>query len=390
MVDIVREVYKMNKKRILILTCSHGTGHKMVASTLSDALIKRGCETYIHDLFDEVNAPLNRLFGKAYLLSYGIGRGAYEKLYDRIDDKPNTKGISFFWDLTKKKMLELVNTIEPDAIINTYGYVISSMLKESHYPHIPVVSVVTDFCVPSPWAHPATDRYYVACDNVTDRLKELGVLDNRILETGIPIRDIFEETIDRNDVAQKYGLDPDKKTLLIFAGTYGVLKNLPQICKSIDEQTDLQTIVVCGKNKKLYDKLNRESFNNTRILGYVSEINELYRFCHLMITKPGGISLSEAATTAVPVILYRPTPGQEMENAKWFEKKNAAVIVNNEDQLMLAVKALNNNDIQKQRMKNNMSRIGHHHAASVIADDLLQLMNGQYHQNDTEQKIAEL
>ncbi len=378
----------MNKKRILILTCSHGTGHKMVASTISDALKDRNCETFIYDLFDEVNAPLNRLFGKAYLLSYGIGRGAYEKLYNRIDGKPNTKSIDFFWDLTKKKMLELVNDIRPDAIINTYGYVISSMLKNTYYPHIPVVSVVTDFCVPSPWAHPDTDRYYVACDNVTNRLKELGVKEDRILESGIPIRDIFEKDIDRKEVAQKYGLDADKKTLLIFAGTYGVLKNLPQICKKIDNQNELQTVVVCGKNKKLYDKLNRESFKNTHILGFVSEINELYRFCHLMITKPGGISLSEAAVTAAPVILYRPTPGQEMENAKWFSKNNAAVIVNDEAQLMLAVQALNKNEIQKQRMKKNMYHLGHHYAADTIADDLLRLIDIENVNDYKQERIA--
>ena len=380
----------MNKKRILILTCSHGTGHKMVASTLSDALIKRNCETFIYDLFDEVNAPLNRLVGKAYLLSYGIGRSAYEKIYERIDGQPNTKSINLFWDLTKKKMLELVREIKPDAIINTYGYVISSMLKTTFYPHTPVVSVVTDFCVPSPWAHPDTDRYYVACDNVTDRLKELGINENRIIETGIPIRDIFEENINRNEVALKYGLDADKKTLLIFAGTYGVLNNLPQICKSIDNQDELQTVVICGKNKKLYDKLSRESFKHTHILGYVSDINELYRFSNLMITKPGGISLSEAAATAIPVILYRPTPGQEMENAKWFAKKNAAVIVNDQTQLMLAVKALNKNEIQKQRMKKNMNHLGHHYAADTIAEDLLHLIDSRYSDSFNQKQIAKI
>ena len=110
--------------------------------------------------------------------------------------------------------------------VNTYPYTVSSILKQAHYPDIPVYTVVTDFCIPAAWQHEDTDKFYVACQNVENHLMAYDIPPERILKTGIPIREAFYGHYDRHHLQEKYHLDPDKRTLIICAGTYGVVKNL--------------------------------------------------------------------------------------------------------------------------------------------------------------------
>ena len=116
--------------------------------------------------------------------------------------------------------------------------------------------------------------------------------------------------------------------------------------KRLASQPEIQVVVVCGNNTKLYDhtiELTNE-FNNLKVLGYCKEMHELLEIADLMITKPGGISLTEAAIKGVPVILYNPVYGQELENAKYFSDKHAAVIVSNETELIYNVLIILNED----------------------------------------------
>ena len=376
----MNEVLQMNTpKKILILTCSHGSGHKMVANTLSRSFQERGAVVRICDLFDEVNHPVNQAAGKAYLLSYsGIGKASYKKMYDHVDSCPDSKAMHRFWALTRKTLLRVLEEVRPDCIVNVYPYTVSAMLKSAHYPDIPVFSVVTDFCMPSPWMHPDTDKYYVACTNVTRQLLTMGVPHSKILETGIPIRDAFYKATSRRAVQKKYHLDPGRKTLMLFAGTYGVLKNMEEICQALDALPGLQTIVITGKNQKLHKKLDRLSLVNTQISGFIPDIHELYRTADMLITKPGGISLSEVIAAGIPLILYQPTPGQEGGNAAWFKERGAAIVTQNQTELLVAVKALKDNEIQQYSMKNALKAMNYGHSASLITDDILSLLETRH------------
>ncbi|MBU4540875.1 MAG: glycosyltransferase, partial [Firmicutes bacterium] len=215
------------------------------------------------------------------------------------------------------------------------------------------------------------DRYYVACENVKATLLEEGIPQEKILKTGIPLRDAFYARENRNTIVSKYDLDPDKKILIIFAGTYGVLKNIKEICQRTDQMDKLQTVVVCGKNQSLQRELEMENLANTKIFGFVPDIHEFYSIGDLMVTKPGGITLSEVVTKKIPVILYNPTPGQEGENAQWFKQQGAAVVAHNFTELVLAIDALKDNDIKRFSMKNSLGKIFNGHATSLISQDVL-------------------
>ncbi|MEA4805150.1 MGDG synthase family glycosyltransferase [Acetobacterium wieringae] len=361
----------LEPKRILILTCSHGSGHKMVAQTLKESFEARGHLVSVEDLFDKTNPTLNRMIEKSYLLSYSIGSSFYERVYYDVEEYAHNKLMYNLWNFTSKALLKMVDAFKPDCIINTYGYTISAILKKDNYPHIKLFTVVTDFCIPKPWIHQETDRYYVACENVEETLIGESIPRERILKTGIPIRDAFYARENRQAILKKYNLNPHKKILIIFAGTYGVLKNIKEICQRTDRMNNLQTIVICGKNQHLQRELEMENLQNTRIFGFVPDIHEFYTAGDLMVTKPGGITLSEVVAKKIPVILYNPTPGQEGENACWFKRQGAAVVANNFNELILAIDALKENEIKRFSIKNSLSKIYYGHAANLITQDVL-------------------
>lgn len=361
----------LEPKRILILTCSHGSGHKMVAQTLKESFEARGHLVSVEDLFDKTNPTLNRMIEKSYLLSYSIGSSFYERVYYDVEEYAHNKLMYNLWNFTSKALLKMVDAFKPDCIINTYGYTISAILKKDNYPHIKLFTVVTDFCIPKPWIHQETDRYYVACENVEETLIGESIPRERILKTGIPIRDAFYARENRQAILKKYNLDPHKKILIIFAGTYGVLKNIKEICQRTDRMNNLQTIVICGKNQHLQRELEMENLQNTRIFGFVPDIHEFYTAGDLMVTKPGGITLSEVVAKKIPVILYNPIPGQEGENACWFKRQGAAVVANNFNELILAIDALKENEIKRFSIKNSLSKIYYGHAANLITQDVL-------------------
>lgn len=358
-------------KRILILSCSHGSGHKMVASVLKEGFESYGHTVSVQDLFDKTSPAVNKMIEKSYLLSYGIGSSFYKKIYYDMEESAHGKLIYNLWNLTDRTLANMIESFKPDCIINTYPYTISSIKKNEYYPDIPVYTVVTDFCIPKAWMHEDTDRYYVSCDNVENSLLNEGFSEKQIIKTGIPIREAFYKRENKLRLFKKYHLDPRKKTLIIFAGTYGVIKNIKSICSQTDAMKDLQTVVICGKNRSLERSLKLEHYENTKILGFISDIHELYSIGDLMVTKPGGITLSEIVVKKIPTILYNPVPGQEDENAQWFKSQEAAVIANTTPELLLAIQGLKDNEIKRFSMKAALSKMYYGNAAELIIDDIL-------------------
>ena len=146
----------------------------------------------------------------------------------------------------------------------------------------------------------------------------------------------MKSNYDKNLLLESYGLKKNKPVTLLASGAYGVLKNMVDIVKRLLAIKDNQVIIVCGHNKKLKANLTSKfgDNNHVKILGYTNHMDDLMKLSTVMITKPGGITLSEALAVQVPLILYRSVPGQERENALFFERKGASINVGNPDTLI--------------------------------------------------------
>jgi processive 1,2-diacylglycerol beta-glucosyltransferase len=160
-----------------------------------------------------------------------------------------------------------------------------------------------------------------------------------------------------------------------MAGAHGVLKNVKELCQSfISKNEFMQTVVVCGNNTLLKESLEPLASSNPeqfKVLSYVENVDELYRISSCMITKPGGITLTEATAIGVPVILFKPVPGQEKENAHFFEDNNAAIIVNQIEDIAEEVHKLLSDEKRLEQMKVNMKKLHVPKSADLIVEDMI-------------------
>ena len=161
---------------------------------------------------------------------------------------------------------------------------------------------------------------------------KLNVEKQRVKKFGIPIAEKFDNKIVVEEWLQDNKLAIDKKTVLLSAGAFGVSTDFSKLIgKILLKNNDTQVVVICGKNRELKNELemNYAEQEGVKILGYTENMREWMQTADVLITKAGGVTVSEALASNIPLILFNPVPGQEMENAIYFRKNGMAKIAEN-------------------------------------------------------------
>lgn len=159
----------------------------------------------------------------------------------------------------------------------------------------------------------------------------LGIPEIAIQVSGIPLKRGFYATKASSLLYDRYKLSPDSPVVLIMAGAQGVVPNLFQICSQLLLDDNIQIALVCGRNLLMKDAIeqqfqNREGASRLQVYGYLESIHELMAISDCLVTKPGGVTLSEGIAAGLPIFIYKPVPGQEKQNALYLASKGAAVI----------------------------------------------------------------
>jgi len=363
-------------KKILILTANYGNGHMQVAKTLYDECKSQGFEhVIVSNLYQESNPIVSEVTQYLYLKSFSIGKQFYRLFYYGVDKIYNKRKFNIYLKMGNKRLDELIQLHNPDIIIITFPMIVVPEYRNKTGKVIPTFNVMTDFCLHKIWVHENIDRYYVATDYVKQKLVEIGTHPSDVKVTGIPIRPQFEVDVPKSIIYKKYGLSSDKKVLLIMAGAHGVLKNVKELCEALLLDSEVQIVVVCGKNaalKQSLSELEQAHPNQLKALGYVEQIDELFRVTDCMITKPGGITLTEATAIGVPVILYKPVPGQEKENALFFEDYGAAIVINRHEDILESVTNLLQDEEKLESMKQNIKKLHLKQSSQTILEDIVE------------------
>ncbi|MCM3027960.1 diglucosyl diacylglycerol synthase [Bacillus safensis] len=363
-------------KKILILTANYGNGHMQVAKTLYDECKSQGFEhVVVSNLYQESNPIVSEVTQYLYLKSFSIGKQFYRLFYYGVDKIYNKRKFNIYLKMGNKRLDELIQLHNPDIIIITFPMIVVPEYRNKTGKVIPTFNVMTDFCLHKIWVHENIDRYYVATDYVKQKLVEIGTHPSDVKVTGIPIRPQFEADVPKSMIYKKYGLSSDKKVLLIMAGAHGVLKNVKELCEALLLDSEVQIVVVCGKNaalKQSLSDLEKAHPDQLKALGYVEQIDELFRVTDCMITKPGGITLTEATAIGVPVILYKPVPGQEKENALFFEDYGAAIVINRHEDILESVTNLLLDEEKLETMKQNMKKLHLKQSSQTILEDIVE------------------
>ncbi|MDB6033147.1 MAG: hypothetical protein JWM16_3485 [Verrucomicrobiales bacterium] len=235
--------------------------------------------------------------------------------------------------VTTSKFITRLKSYKPHVVLCTHFMPLEIMghlrSKANLKPEPLTVSIVTDFEAHALWMEPGVNLYCVAAEETKARLVARGVPENIVRVTGIPIAARFSKPIDAAAVRKRYGLRDDLPILLLLGGGFG-MGPVSEIMQELNKlHTPVQVIVVCGRNEELRRELAVvEKKHPTHVMGFVTNMEEFISVADLVITKPGGLTTSEALALGKPILIFNPIPGQEAANSDFLLEHGAAVKLN--------------------------------------------------------------
>jgi len=362
----------MNK--VALLTTSFGAGHLQAAQAVEHAILKKrpGTQTKLVDSFT-TTAPWLTLFTlNTYLKVLELMPLLYKLLYDWGN---NSRSALYFrqfisWRLSWSTGKQLA-AFNPDVVICTHASPTGAVcyLKKKGVLNVPVIAVVTDYVAHRLWVYDEVDLYTVAHEEVRENLISRGVDPHKIMVTGIPVAEKFCKPIIKTAILQQLALNEDIPVILIMGGGTGALP-MEEIVSILKEHSlKAQLLVVTGHNTVMRKQIEKHTGDlSIRVLGFVANIHELMAVADLMITKPGGLSVAEAITMGLPMVIFRPIPGQEEGNAKFLIEQHVAYRAEHVGDLPKIISALLNDQDRTEQMRKRARSLSAPKAAETIAD----------------------
>lgn len=331
--------------KILVIHASAGAGHSKAAEAIYRGLQNSSQHTVLlEDALDHTTPFFKRTYRGLYFLLISKTPGAWKFFFDVMDIprlQTLVRGLRRLCNGVSARALKRFLCGEDfDYIVATHFLPaeIVGALKEKGQIRSKLVTVITDFDVHKIWLNPCTDIYTVATDWTKERLIRLGVEANAILVSGIPTAQEFSVPRDIAELKAKLGLLPDTFTVLIATGSFGI-GPIEEIVRALD---GFQTLVVCGHNQGLFQSLSQKKYPSVKVMGLVDNMPELMAAAHVMVTKPGGLSISEALVSGLPLIFFNAIPGQETGNVRVLNRYGIGSYPGGVEGIVAEVKRLKN------------------------------------------------
>jgi processive 1,2-diacylglycerol beta-glucosyltransferase len=375
---------------VLILTTDYGEGHSQAARALKTALgdLRPDLKVCILNFVQFINPILDVTTRFVYFEMVLWTPSLYSRFYRMADNLAEDSLSQIFLNhLGLKKLLQYLEHKQPKVIVSTFptpaGVV--SQMKRKGLISTPTVTVVTDNSIHNQWIHPATDLYVVGSNYVQQKMLQLGVAPEQIKITGIPINPVYDLKLNQQTMRQKLRLSPDFPVVLVMGGAYGRLGRIYQICQVLQNfSPPVQVVAICGKDQPTRRRLQAIADNSTnpiQILGYINNVHEYMSAADLIITKAGGLTTSEALAKELPLIIFKPLPGQEEENTNYLVEAGAALLARTNHELASCLKLLLTNPLLLSDIKNKVLEIKKPNASRNAAALLFDFFSGNLEAN---------
>lgn len=367
---------------VLVIYSSFGTGHLQVARTVKDYLARLHPEWKIEcvDQLDVIRSPIQNIGRKLYNRMDRLYRPLYAFGYYITKNVPMgnwTKKAGRIYDA--KMFGEYIARRMPRLIVSVFPAVngACALLKNLGM-NIPIASIVTDAAVHAEWLYREVSLYFVMDEKTREGCIKYGIEPERIFATGIPTRTIFEKQYDRAETRRKYGMDPDLPALMISAGGMGFIDTMKTMVRHAQEtELPIQVVLITGRNQKamqIMKEYAKEAKIKIILPGYVENMAEMMQACDAILTKPGGLTMSEVLVCGLPMIAYDPVPGQETANLRFLTQHGAARHLKSCSQMKQMLEDVLFNEETRRSMREACLRIGCPKAGQISAEKMAALV----------------
>ena len=301
--------------------------------------------------------------------------------FDRQHKLKNSKVLFKIWK-SQRMAKKIIKDFKPDVVVGVGGFASGPTLNTAASMGVPCLiqeqnsyAGVTNkllakkaekICV----AYEGMERFFPA---------------EKIIMTGNPVRQALLNTkISREDAVKSFGLNPEKKTILLLGGSLGARTINVSVLLHLDlvKSTDVQFIWQTGSyySAAIAEELKGENIPNLKVTDFITDMATAYKAADLVISRAGASSISEFCLIGKPVILV-PSPNvaedHQTKNALALSSKNAAIHVKDADApanlLELAVHTVND-DKRLKELSENVLKLALPDSAEIIAKEVIKLV----------------
>jgi len=347
--------------KILILTCNTGQGHNSTAASIIERFKRDNVECVREDALAFLSPKMSEFISSWHVRLYRYAPALFDAGYEFAEKHPSTfadDSVAYnFFCLGVKKLGKYIEDNEIDGVICVHLFcaiMINELCKDKNV-KLKTAFVSTDYtCYPGV-SECALDAYFIPHADLTGEYIAGGVPEDKIIPSGIPVKDIFFSKIDKKQAKRELGLPEDCRHILMMCGSMGCgpMEDVSAKIKELMPENTYMT-VVCGTNEKLKKKIDKIASDRVRVVGFVDNVSLLMDATDLYVTKPGGLSVTEAAQKRLPLAFIDAVLGCEAPNRYFFLTHGMAIASNDPKRLpQVCVKRLINDEAltaQSERM----------------------------------------
>lgn len=332
---------------ILILTAKFGYGHTSAAYSIKEKILLEN-SNYNVEIIDFIEY----LFPNTSKIIYGIFNFLVNKcctLYNFLNKIASKNSKAPLKSFIVRKIDKLLNDNSIDMCISVFPicsqYI--SAYKTLKKSNTILNTCITDIDVSKEWISNETNLYFVASEKTKANLINMGVEQEKIVVSGIPVK-------------RKFNCKKDlkiKKNILIMGGGLGLIPSIDEFLTDLDNNDSFTINVLMGNNKKMYDKISNK-YKNVNVIGFTNEVYKYMKEADLIVTKAGGVTMFEAIASRTPLFIIKPFLKQEIGNALFIENNNIGKVVWNKSRSLSSdILKLIENKEKRLEMINNMQKI---------------------------------
>lgn len=366
-----------DKKRFLILTSDAGFGHRSAAMSVSKALTELYGDDQVNLVVNPIldspsislMKPIEKNYDKGIRNAPSLWRLGYEVSDSRQFSELMEGALTLF---LQRNIGDFVKAFMPDGIVltNPMFNAPAAKVRQEQALDMPLYAVVTDLAdVHSLWFAPGPDLFFIASDWGKVKALENRVPIRKLKISGIPVNPKFaSENIDRAKLREELGLQPDLTTIL-FVSSIRVEHILENLHELDNLEYPFQVVVIAGGNDDLYQALLEDHFGFPIVIqNFVENVPDWMLAADMLVTKAGGLILSEGLAAGLPILMVDFLPGQEESNVRYITSHQAGANVENVGEFATMIEFwLKNEQEQLKRTAASSRLIGHPEAAFTVA-----------------------
>jgi processive 1,2-diacylglycerol beta-glucosyltransferase len=315
----------LTEARVLIVSASAGTGHVTAGRALHSAFAATGLADPVHvDVLDLAPRWVRAAYGGGFELLASRAPAIWREVYRFSDgaDFDQARWGTLAQHLMFRAFHRLLTSERWSACVCTHF--LPAQLAAGRTA-VPFASVVTDFTLHRYWVHPRVQQYFVAAPDIASDLRRRLSLTTADV-TGIPIARLDAHR-SRAQARAALGLVADARIALVMGGGLGIGVEASARAALDSGIPGLQIVAVCGRNSAAHERLAGLGIDGARlrVLGFADDMAALYAAADVVVTKPGGLTCSEALAMGRPLVLTRAIPGHEEGNVRHLTAAGAAL-----------------------------------------------------------------